>query len=122
MRACASMRSQTSHDRGCHNERPAKRYPRALQRLGVGCRRSRTRRQSWLAGGAEPPGHCANLPVIVRSQLIDSGTVKTVADLRGRRVALNGKGIISPEAIARSVSFALGASTSLGAWSRAALA
>jgi NitT/TauT family transport system substrate-binding protein len=41
---------------------------------------------------AEPPGHGSLFPVIVRTELIDSGAVKTVADLKGRKVALNGRG------------------------------
>jgi ABC-type nitrate/sulfonate/bicarbonate transport system substrate-binding protein len=44
------------------------------------------------AGAAQPPGHGDNTPVVVRSQLIDSGDVKTVADLKGRRVAVIAKG------------------------------
>ena len=41
------------------------------------------------AGAAQPPGHGDNLPLVVRTQLIDSGEVKTVADLKGRKVAVN---------------------------------
>ena len=55
------------------------------------------------AGGADPPGHGANLPVIVRTELIDSGVVKSIADLRGRKVAINGKGIIIEYALARAL-------------------
>jgi NitT/TauT family transport system substrate-binding protein len=46
------------------------------------------------AGGADPPGHGSNVPVIVRTPLIDSGEVKSIADLKGRKVAINGKGVI----------------------------
>jgi NitT/TauT family transport system substrate-binding protein len=55
------------------------------------------------AGGAEPPGHGANLPVIVRTELIDSGAVKTVADLKGRKVAINGRGVIIEYALAKAL-------------------
>jgi NitT/TauT family transport system substrate-binding protein len=58
------------------------------------------------AGGAEPVGHGANLPVIVRTELIDSGAVKSVADLKGRKVALNGKGIIIEYALAKALATA----------------
>jgi ABC-type nitrate/sulfonate/bicarbonate transport system substrate-binding protein len=44
------------------------------------------------AGAAQPPGHGDNAPLVVRSQLIDSGQVKTVADLKGRKVAIPAKG------------------------------
>ncbi len=46
------------------------------------------------SGGVDPPGHGAFAPVVVRSDLVDSGAVKTMADLKGRKVALNGKGVI----------------------------
>jgi ABC-type nitrate/sulfonate/bicarbonate transport system substrate-binding protein len=55
------------------------------------------------AGGAEPPGHGANLPLIVRSELIDSGAVKTVADLKGRKVAINGKGVVIEYALMKAL-------------------
>src|SRR5579864_2974325 len=55
------------------------------------------------ASGADPPGHGANLPVIVRSELIDSGAVKTVADLKVRKVASNGKGVIIEYALAKAL-------------------
>jgi NitT/TauT family transport system substrate-binding protein len=55
------------------------------------------------AGGADPPGHGANLPVIVRTELIDSGAVKTVADLKGRKVAINGKGVIIEYALSKAL-------------------
>jgi NitT/TauT family transport system substrate-binding protein len=58
------------------------------------------------AGGAEPPGHGANLPVIVRTELIDSGAVKTMADLKGRKVAINGRGVIIEYALARALATA----------------
>jgi NitT/TauT family transport system substrate-binding protein len=58
------------------------------------------------AGGADPPGHGANLPVIVRTPLIDSGEVKSMADLRGRKVAINGKGVIIEYALARALATA----------------
>jgi NitT/TauT family transport system substrate-binding protein len=44
------------------------------------------------AGAAQPPGHGDNSPLVVRAQLIDSGNVKTVADLKGRRVAISVRG------------------------------
>jgi NitT/TauT family transport system substrate-binding protein len=44
------------------------------------------------AGAAQPPGHGHNSPIVVRSQLIDSGEVKTVTDLRGRKVAISARG------------------------------
>jgi NitT/TauT family transport system substrate-binding protein len=40
------------------------------------------------AGAAQPPGHGDNGPIVVRSQLMDSGEIRTVADLRGRKVAV----------------------------------
>ncbi|MFI5267938.1 MAG: ABC transporter substrate-binding protein [Chloroflexota bacterium] len=46
------------------------------------------------SGGVDPPGHGAFAPVVVRSDLMDSGAVKTMADLKSRKVALNGKGVI----------------------------
>ncbi len=55
------------------------------------------------AGGADPPGHGANLPVIVRTELIDSGAVKTIADLKRRKVAINGKGVIIEYALSRAL-------------------
>jgi NitT/TauT family transport system substrate-binding protein len=58
------------------------------------------------AGGADPPGHGANLPVIVRTALIDSGEVKTMADLKGRKVAINGKGVIIEYALSRALATA----------------
>jgi NitT/TauT family transport system substrate-binding protein len=58
------------------------------------------------AGGADPPGHGANLPVIVRTPLIDSGEVKSMADLRARKVAINGKGVIIEYALARALATA----------------
>ncbi len=46
-----------------------------------------------IAGGPmDPPGHGSALPLVVRSQLFDSGVVKTVADLNGRKIALNARG------------------------------
>ena len=54
------------------------------------------------AGGAEPPGHGSNLPVIVRTPLFESGAVKTVADLKGRKIAINGKGVIIEYALAKA--------------------
>ncbi len=44
------------------------------------------------AGSAQPAGHGDNTPLVVRSQLIDSGQVRTVADLKGRKVAINVRG------------------------------
>ncbi|HVA25879.1 MAG TPA: ABC transporter substrate-binding protein [Chloroflexota bacterium] len=46
------------------------------------------------SGGVDPPGHGAFAPVVVRSDLMDSGAVKSLAGLKGRKVALNGKGVI----------------------------
>ena len=46
------------------------------------------------SGGVDPPGHGAFAPVVVRTDLMDSGAVKTLADLKGRKVGLNGKGVI----------------------------
>ena len=43
------------------------------------------------SGGAEASGHAAFLPVLVRTDLYDSGAVKTPAQLKGRKVALNSK-------------------------------
>jgi NitT/TauT family transport system substrate-binding protein len=58
------------------------------------------------AGGADPPGHGANLPVIVRTALIDSGEVKGMTDLRGRKVAINGRGVIIEYALSRALATA----------------
>ena len=58
------------------------------------------------AGGADPPGHGANLPVIVRTPLIDSGEVKSMADLKGRKVAINGRGVIIEYALSRALATA----------------
>ena len=44
------------------------------------------------AGAASPPGHGNNLPLVVRTQLIDSGEVKTVSDLRQRKIAIPVRG------------------------------
>ena len=44
------------------------------------------------AGTAQPPGHGDNLPVVVRSQLMDSGEVGKAADLKGRKLAMNARG------------------------------
>src|SRR5262249_15159407 len=41
------------------------------------------------AGGGQPPGHGDATPLLVRSQLIDSGQVKAVSDLKGRKVAVS---------------------------------
>jgi NitT/TauT family transport system substrate-binding protein len=40
------------------------------------------------------PLHDSSLPLLGRKELIDNGTLKTVADLRGRKVAVNTKGAI----------------------------
>jgi NitT/TauT family transport system substrate-binding protein len=40
------------------------------------------------ANAAFPPGHGAPLPVVVRSDLIASGVVTSVADLKGRKIAI----------------------------------
>ena len=55
------------------------------------------------AGAAEPPGHGSNVPVVVRTELIDSGAVKSMADLRGRKIALNGKGVIIEYALMKAL-------------------
>jgi NitT/TauT family transport system substrate-binding protein len=46
------------------------------------------------AGSGDPPGHGASVPLVVRSQLMDSGAVTSVADLKGKKVAINGKGVL----------------------------
>ncbi|HEX6510849.1 MAG TPA: ABC transporter substrate-binding protein [Chloroflexota bacterium] len=43
------------------------------------------------SGGQEAPGHAAFLPVLVRTDLYDSGQIKAPAQLKGHKVALNGK-------------------------------
>jgi ABC-type nitrate/sulfonate/bicarbonate transport system substrate-binding protein len=58
------------------------------------------------AGAAEPPGHGSNVPVVVRTELIDSGAVKSMADLRGRKIALNGKGVIIEYALMKALATA----------------
>ena len=42
----------------------------------------------------DPPGPSLTTPVVIRKDLIDSGQVKTVADLKGKKIALNGKGTV----------------------------
>lgn len=42
----------------------------------------------------DPEGPSLTTPVIIRKDLIDSGQVKTVADLKGKKIGLNGKGTI----------------------------
>ncbi|MFI5266941.1 MAG: ABC transporter substrate-binding protein [Chloroflexota bacterium] len=42
----------------------------------------------------DPPEHGSLAPVLVRTDLIDSGQVKSAKDLKGRKVAINGKGTI----------------------------
>jgi NitT/TauT family transport system substrate-binding protein len=54
------------------------------------------------AGAAQPPGHGDNLPLVVRSQLIDAGVVKTAADLKGRKVAVNVTGANADYKLARA--------------------
>jgi len=46
------------------------------------------------SGGIDGPGHDAFAPVVVRSDLMDSGKVKTLSDLKGLKVALNARGVI----------------------------
>jgi NitT/TauT family transport system substrate-binding protein len=46
------------------------------------------------ASGGDPPGHGAFAPVMVRTDLMDSGKVRSLADLKGLKVGLNGKGVI----------------------------
>jgi len=41
------------------------------------------------SAGVEAPGHAAFLPVLARSDLYDSGQLKTAAQLKGKKVALN---------------------------------
>jgi NitT/TauT family transport system substrate-binding protein len=55
------------------------------------------------AGAGDPPGHGANAPVVVRSQLMDSGAVTTVADLKGKKVAINGRGVLIEYLLARAL-------------------
>lgn len=55
------------------------------------------------AGTVNPPGHADNLPVVVRSELVDSGAVKTVADLRGRKFAINVKGGLGDYKLAKAL-------------------
>jgi len=45
------------------------------------------------SGAQEAVSHGAISPLIVRSDLYDSGQLRTVAQLKGHKVALNGKGI-----------------------------
>jgi NitT/TauT family transport system substrate-binding protein len=45
------------------------------------------------AGGQEPLGHGAFAPLVVRTDLYDSGAIKSPAQLKGHKVALNAKGI-----------------------------
>ncbi len=40
----------------------------------------------------DPPGHGSLFPIVVRPALVDSGAVRTVADLRGKRFGLVGTG------------------------------
>jgi NitT/TauT family transport system substrate-binding protein len=40
------------------------------------------------------PLHDSSLPLLARKELIDNGTLKSVSDLRGRKVAVNTKGAI----------------------------
>jgi len=42
----------------------------------------------------DPAGPSLTCPLVIRKDLIDSGKVKTVADLKGMKVALNGKGTV----------------------------
>ena len=49
----------------------------------------------------EPAGHGSLMPLIVRKDLYDSGQIKSVADLKGRKVALNGKGTVLEWAMAK---------------------
>jgi NitT/TauT family transport system substrate-binding protein len=42
----------------------------------------------------DPPEHGALTPVLVRTDLMDSGQVKSFKDLKGRKVSINGKGTI----------------------------
>ncbi len=47
----------------------------------------------WIvAPGSIQPLHDSASPLVVRKELMDSGAVRTVADLRGRRVAVNSRG------------------------------
>ncbi len=55
------------------------------------------------SGGIDPPGHGAFAPVIVRSDLIDSGKVKDLADLKGLKVALNARGVILEYSLYRAL-------------------
>ncbi len=42
----------------------------------------------------DPAEHGALTPLLIRTDLIDSGQVKSVKDLKGRKLAINGKGTI----------------------------
>jgi NitT/TauT family transport system substrate-binding protein len=42
----------------------------------------------------DPPEHGAIAPLLVRTDLVDSGQVKSAKDLKGRKLAINGKGTI----------------------------
>jgi NitT/TauT family transport system substrate-binding protein len=55
------------------------------------------------SGGIDPPGHGAFAPVVVRSDLMDSGKVKTLADLKGLKVALNARGVILEYSLYRAL-------------------
>jgi len=57
-----------------------------------------------VSSGQEAPGHAAFLPLIARADLVDSGAVKTPAQLKGRKVALVAKGNIAEYDLARALS------------------
>lgn len=49
----------------------------------------------------EPAGHGSLMPVVVRKDLYDSGQVKSAADLKGKKVAINGKATVLEWALAK---------------------
>lgn len=50
-------------------------------------------------------GNLATVPLVVRKDLYDNGTLRTVRDLRGRRVALNGKGTSLEYSLAKALEY-----------------
>ncbi len=49
----------------------------------------------------EPNGPGSLVPLVVRKDLYDSGQIRTVADLKGKKVALNGRGTVLEWAMAK---------------------
>lgn len=56
------------------------------------------------SGGIDGPGHAAFAPVMVRTDLMDSGKVKSLADLKGLKVALNARGVILEYSLYKALS------------------